>query len=452
MRRFQGCQEITGDEICWSLLCQDILTHPGLRKITLHEAATYDDRGLSGFNGDLLTQVFAKMDEIEIHRLSCLWPQGPKVGPVEVAVTRCVVDSILSRPDNLKKLVLKNVVYKEPFFATHIDPVVSPRLATALNKVEVLDVELLAPEVNLLLKAMMENETSVTSLSLSGQLVLSHLEPDYLFGVFDKVKELWVVNDSSRFIPPRLDLVTTLCEKVAMGTGMRKLTLQGFHDLSLVDRSTLSTMVTKLEELTLHDFKRGPTFSRDDLVTIITAIATIETSNMKKIFLYIDLRSIDCSLLANMATKVEHLGLQCAMEEEQLRAIFEAVAAWPGKLKWLAVSGRSSLHRLDADILASAVSNLECFDCWEGFVTVNQAEKILRMALKSTTLRRLIFGVQDYTSNLDPLVKEAEAKIPHTHVEGYVAYSDSDSDSDSESDLDYEYESDLDQTSESDVD
>ena len=96
MKKFQGCQEITGDEICWSLLCQDILTHPGLRKITLHEAATYDDRGLSGFNGDLLTQVFAKMEEIEIHSLSCLDPEQTRQFE-KACLEECCVQGTLHR-------------------------------------------------------------------------------------------------------------------------------------------------------------------------------------------------------------------------------------------------------------------------------------------------------------------------------------------------------------------
>ena len=61
-----------------------------------------------------------------------------------------------------------------------LSPVV--RLVTALNKIEILEVQLFHEDLNLLFKAMMQGETSVTSLSsLWGHLYLSELDPESFF-------------------------------------------------------------------------------------------------------------------------------------------------------------------------------------------------------------------------------------------------------------------------------
>ena len=98
------------------------------------------------------------------------------------SVMNCLADSILDGKSNLKRLVFKDVIYNS-------NDVDSARFATALNKIETLEVSLCTDEVNLLLKAMMEEDTSVSSLSLLGNLDLSQLDPEHLFGVFDKLKE-----------------------------------------------------------------------------------------------------------------------------------------------------------------------------------------------------------------------------------------------------------------------
>ena len=125
----------------------------------------------------------------------------------------CLADSIIDGQSNLRRLVIKDVIYNS-------NDVDSARFATALNKIETLEVNLYTDEVNLLLKAMMEEDTSVSSLSLLGNQDLSQLEPEHLFGVFDKLKEIGAFAYAS---PPQPHLVKTLFEKVAAGTNLKTL-------------------------------------------------------------------------------------------------------------------------------------------------------------------------------------------------------------------------------------
>ena len=125
----------------------------------------------------------------------------------------------------------------------------SVRRVNALNRVAILDVCLCEEEANLLFKKIVEEETSVISLSLRGCLRLSQLEPDCLFGVFYKLKEFGAdagYSDSPLFHQPAdPDMVKILFEKIAAGSNLRKLQLTNFSDLSQVDRSTLSNLKSK---------------------------------------------------------------------------------------------------------------------------------------------------------------------------------------------------------------
>ena len=71
-------------------------------------------------------------------------------------------------------------------------------------------------------------------------------------------------------------------------------------------------------------------------------------------------------------------------------------------------------------------------------LTVHQTERILSLALKKRTLRKLVVWVPDYTYLLDTLVAEAEKIIPDLYI-GKPSYFDapSASDSDSSSDSDW---------------
>ena len=217
------------------------------------------------------------------------------------------------------------------------------------------------------------------------------------------------------------------------------LRLGGFHDLSQVSRTTLCKVVTQVEVLELTS--TNTELSMEDRVRIFTAIATNETTNMKKLTLCLDLRSIESWLLVKIAARVEDLRLETGdeIEEQQVRAIFEAIAIGPGNLKTFGLRCRPILHRLDADVLARAVNNLEgCHNEWPGFLTVHQAEMVLNRALHTTSLKELSFLVLDDEDYLDPLVTEAKKKIPELYIEksNFRLF---DSGSDPESDQDFEY-------------
>ena len=167
LKRLQGAQEISvggvggvSERILdWILrdLMRDIIQHPGLKKIILTKHINI--RGPpKAVDAELLTQVFAKMEEIQIHDFK--W--------AEMHPTKCLVDAVLNRPNKLKKLVLIGRM--------GVDPVL---LLTALNKIEILEVSLSKDEVNKLFK-MMQDGTSVTSLSLLKTYTLSELEPSYI--------------------------------------------------------------------------------------------------------------------------------------------------------------------------------------------------------------------------------------------------------------------------------
>ena len=82
------------------------------------------------------------------------------------------------------------------------------------------------------------------------------------------------------------------------------------------------------------------------------------------------------------------------------------------------------LHKLDADIAAIALNNLESFEfdyrSGGSYFTVHQTEKILRQAKKKTTLKKLSIWVLGYTRYsdhpLDPLITEAKKMIPQLDI------------------------------------
>ena len=281
----------------------------------------------------------------------------------------------------------------------------------------------------MLFKNMTQEDTSVTSLSLFHNLVLSELEPDYLFNVyvFDKLKEFGVKACGGADHPPHIlhrepHMVKTLCEKIAAGSNLKILRLEGFRDLSQVSRSTLTKMVTHLEELELSGRLRDQSFSRDDITTIVRGIATNETSNMKKLIIDTNLGSVDSRLFTQMVARVEDLEVQSEVNELQAIAVFGAIAGQAGlgtlRLRKLTLVNCLYLQKLDADVAAIALNSLEYFSLpyHQGtFFTVYQTEKILRQAKKKTTLKKLsiwVLGYKRYSDHsLDPLITEAKQMI-----------------------------------------
>ena len=112
LKRLQGARELTikgNSKGSWHELLRAIHQHPFIKKINFGPLWLFTET-------ELLAKVFAKIEEIEVNS---------KDG------TTYVLDTILQRPNNLKKLVLSPSRY--------VDPV---HLATALNKIEVLKMRL----------------------------------------------------------------------------------------------------------------------------------------------------------------------------------------------------------------------------------------------------------------------------------------------------------------------
>ena len=116
LKRLQGSQEICidynwnnwnwngfGNMFSWNGLCQEILQHPGLKKISLGYSATWEHISFGVdpelmIDADELTKVFAKMEEIEIHKLSPYYScRAVENGG---AIVNCVLDAILDRSNN----------------------------------------------------------------------------------------------------------------------------------------------------------------------------------------------------------------------------------------------------------------------------------------------------------------------------------------------------------------
>lgn len=157
--------------------------------------------------------------------------------------------------------------------------------------------------------------------------------------------------------------MTTICEKVAAGSNLKKMSLDAVH-LDQVNNHLLGRMAKQmakqLEELSLFGWGSGSEHMRDQIGTIVEAIANTEAGTLKLLRLYrIDLGLVEDCLLARMATQVEDLELHSDFDEDQANKIFEAIAAGPGRLKELEFE-RSS-DDVDADILACAANNLEFF-------------------------------------------------------------------------------------------
>ena len=420
LKRLQGAREIdiSNDYFfpkgSWRKLLRAILKHPGLKKINLW----IEFENLEAAESELLTQVFAKMEEIEIYNGE---------------LAKYVAEAVLQRPNNLKRLLLEN---------TCPDGSLDPVLFTMLNKFEVLEVGLNEEQANLLLK-MMREESSVKSLTLLGHQEFSKLEPTSFFAAFDKLKGLQLVNNWERDNVPK----TTLCEAVAAGKNLRKLNLPSHLfqvDDHLVGRMAIQ-MATQLEHLHIDGNERQP--MKDQIGIIVEAIANTEAGTLKKLGLNkIDFSLVDCGVLARMATQVGELDLDSRLLSNQVKAIFEAIAAGPGKLKELTIA--RGLDTVDADVLAIAVNKLKVF--WHGMpwhwgihLSSHHIEKILSRALERTSLRDL--WIKGEKRKLDPnLISKAKEIIPSVsiHSDDCNCHSDSDWTDSSDSELGSDSESD----------
>ena len=112
LKRLQGARELTINENpkgSWHKLLRAIHQHPSIKKINFSVFWLTTET-------ELLAQVLSKIEEIKVNS---------KDG------TKYVLDTVLQRPNNLKRLVVWDF--------DHVDPA---HLATALNKIEVLKMRL----------------------------------------------------------------------------------------------------------------------------------------------------------------------------------------------------------------------------------------------------------------------------------------------------------------------
>ena len=126
LKRLQGARELTikgNSKGSWHTLLRAIHQHPSIKKINFGSCWLFTET-------ELLTKG-AKIEEIEVN---------------SNGGTKYVLDTILQRPNNLKKLVVWNF--------HHVDLV---HLATALNKIEVLEVRLSSEQANLLFMTMKDS-------------------------------------------------------------------------------------------------------------------------------------------------------------------------------------------------------------------------------------------------------------------------------------------------------
>ena len=124
LKRLQGARELTikwNPKLSWHKLLRAIHQHPSIKKINFGSCWLFTET-------ELLTKV-AKIEEIEVN---------------SNGGTKYVLDTILQRPNNLKKLVLSP--------SRHVDPDVH----LAFNKI-VLEVRLTSEQANLLFETMKDD-------------------------------------------------------------------------------------------------------------------------------------------------------------------------------------------------------------------------------------------------------------------------------------------------------
>ena len=119
--------------------------------------------------------------------------------------------------------------------------------------------------------------------------------------------------------------------------------------------------MTQVEELEIYQSQ----YKKDKIKVVVEAIASSEAAvPLKKLHLNdVNLNSVNSELLGRMVTQVEELHLSNELlGKKQGRAIFDAIAVGPGKLKRLSITGGYWFERVRSDKLACAVNRLEGFE------------------------------------------------------------------------------------------
>ena len=206
-------------EASWRRLLEAALQHPGLKTVTFpfYEPFAFPR------DTDLLSKFLAKMEEVD----------SPTF-PIPALA------SVLQGPNNLKSLSVEYIEGEDRSV-----------LATGLNKIEHLDLgEMKSKDVELLLKEMQDETSSVTSLSICSNWSGASFES--FPGAFEKLDELvlrfYDEDNPIGYVPPRA--MNTLCEAISTSPRLKKLTID-WMNLSKVDSQLLARMVNKMEEATL---------------------------------------------------------------------------------------------------------------------------------------------------------------------------------------------------------
>ena len=133
-------------------------------------------------------------------------------------------------------------------------------------------------------------------------------------------------------------------------------------------------------------------FTVEQVEAILTAISE-ENCEMKKLEIYfINLSSVDASLLARAVNMLEEVQMYSTeLTGQQTEAIFTAIIEGNCKMKKLDMSG-NILSNVDAGLLASAVNSLEEVKMNFTKLTKDQVEAVLTQSLVNTSLRRLEIG------------------------------------------------------------
>ena len=209
-----------GPEASWRKLLEAALRHTGLKTVTF---PMYEPFAFPA-DTELLSKFLAKMEEIE----STTFP---------IPTLSCV----LQGPNKLKRLRVEFIEGED-----------RSAVAKGLNKIEHLDLgEMRSKDVELLLREMQEETSSVTSLSLFSNWSGASFES--FPRAFENLQELELhfyneQNPTLGYVPPRS--MNTLCRAISTAPRLKKVTIDSM-DLSKVEPQLLAKMVNKMKEASL---------------------------------------------------------------------------------------------------------------------------------------------------------------------------------------------------------
>ena len=352
------------------VILQGILQHKGLKKMSM------ESYSICKAEPKLLAQVLVNMEEVII------WDEMMSAPQKEAFFMA------LQKPNNLERLHMCRHNDDDGYYGYISLPSMAPNLiVNALRNIEKIELKMAPIEAEFLLNNILRDSFSVKSLFLR-ETKLSHIDPETLAGAVTKMEE---INLSDAALTPGqlTSLMTALCER----TSLRVLTLGGVDqtpakeiimDLSHIPAIVVSLAITNLEAADLNKGSLSP----QQVKALCTAL---NYTSMQRLQLWgVDLSAVKPRVIARMVQNVEHLDLSYSqIDTERLDKNFATTAENPGKLKILKLMGMGFQPDIDGDTLARAVNRLEKA-VLVYFLTGKQVNKILREALVSTKLKKLV--------------------------------------------------------------